>query len=146
MDISVSVEGHVPQPNFPAAIARANLSTGKAGVRAGRATLGTHRRTGATSAGLRVRTRPSEAAVEWYDGMPQALFLEEGTRPHEINPRNKQALWWPGLSHPISKVGPPVTKLHPGTPAYHWLETGITRSIPLFERFYTDRVMGEFDD
>src|SRR5829696_4222414 len=137
IDISVEVQGRVPNPNFGAAVSRANDSVGRAGIRAGRASLGVHRRTGATSAGLRYRRRPGE--VEWYDGVPQALFLEEGTPPHIIRPKSKKALYWDGLAHPVAFVK------HPGTPAYHWLEDGITRSVPLFERFYTDEVMDELD-
>lgn len=137
IDISVSVEGTIPNPNFSAAVNRANESVGRQGIRAGRASLGIHRKTGATSAGLRVRTRPQ--AVEWYDGVPQALFLEEGTRPHIIRPRHKKALFWEGAAHPVSFVR------HPGTPAYNWLSEGINRSVPLFERYYTDEVMEELD-
>lgn len=37
-------------------------------------------------------------------------FLEYGTRPHIINPRTKQALWWTGALHPVRRVR------HPGTP------------------------------
>lgn len=44
-----------------------------------------------------------------------AMFLEFGTSPHRIRPVVKQALWWPGLPHPIAYAD------HPGTPAYLWL-------------------------
>jgi hypothetical protein len=139
IDISVSVEGNIPSPNFASAVRRANESVGRQGIRAGRGALGIHRKTGATSAGLRYRTRPG--GVEWYDGVPQALFLEEGTRPHVIRPRRARALRWEGPSGPIF-----ATKVnHPGTPAYHWLSDGINRSVPLFERYYTDKVMEELD-
>jgi hypothetical protein len=37
-----------------------------------------------------------------------------GFGPRNIYPRVKRALWWPGLSHPIPMVGPPVTRVHPG--------------------------------
>lgn len=43
-------------------------------------------------------------------------FLEEGTRPHVIEPRSKQALYWPGASHPVRHVD------HPGTRALHIIE------------------------
>jgi len=42
-------------------------------------------------------------------------LLTTGTRPHMIYPRFKEALWWPGLGHPIPWVGPPYTRVHPGT-------------------------------
>jgi hypothetical protein len=32
----------------------------------------------------------------------------------------KKALYWPGLGHPISQVGPPVTAKHPGQKGTNW--------------------------
>lgn len=40
---------------------------------------------------------------------PHSVFLEFGTRPHEIRPRTAAALWWPGAPHPMARVW------HPGT-------------------------------
>ena len=40
-----------------------------------------------------------------------AGFVEFGTGPHIIRPRDKKALWWEGAAHPVSEVH------HPGTPA-----------------------------
>ena len=40
-----------------------------------------------------------------------ADHVEFGTDPHEIRPRTKRALWWPGADHPVAKVN------HPGTVA-----------------------------
>ena len=37
------------------------------------------------------------------------VFIELDTRPHEIRPKNKKALAWPGAAHPVKKV------MHPGT-------------------------------
>lgn len=37
------------------------------------------------------------------------VFIELDTRPHEITPLNKNALYWPGAMHPVKKV------MHPGT-------------------------------
>lgn len=39
-----------------------------------------------------------------------ALILEIGSAPHDIYPRIKQALFWPGASHPVSMVHHPGTK------------------------------------
>jgi hypothetical protein len=138
--VSVSVSGSIPRPHFASALLRAKESSGRAGVRAGRATLGIHRRTGATSQGLRFRIRPDE--VEWYDGTPQALFLEEGTKRHIIKPRNKKVLYWPE-----ARGGPVFAGRvnHPGTKPYHWLGEGIHRSVPLFVRFFEERVREELD-
>lgn len=42
-----------------------------------------------------------------------APYVEWGTRPHIIRPKNAQALWWPGAAHPVKVVH------HPGTPAHY---------------------------
>jgi hypothetical protein len=42
-----------------------------------------------------------------------AAYVEFGTRPHEIRPRVKRALWWEGAPHPMARVW------HPGTTATH---------------------------
>lgn len=39
----------------------------------------------------------------------KAAWIEFGTRPHEIRPRTKKALWWPGAPHPMARIW------HPGT-------------------------------
>lgn len=38
-----------------------------------------------------------------------STYVELGTAPHVITPRNKKALYWPGADHPVAKVN------HPGT-------------------------------
>ncbi|KOX10140.1 hypothetical protein [Nocardiopsis sp. NRRL B-16309] len=43
----------------------------------------------------------------------KSAWIEYGTRPHEIRPRNKKALYWPGAAHPVGKVD------HPGTAPTH---------------------------
>lgn len=41
----------------------------------------------------------------------KSAWLEDGTPPHIIRPRTKQALWYPGAPHPMALVH------HPGTRA-----------------------------
>lgn len=53
--------------------------------------------------------------AEIGSAVPYARFLEEGTRPHVIVPRSKQALFWRGAQHPVKRVN------HPGTRAYRVL-------------------------
>ncbi|MET8278275.1 hypothetical protein [Micromonospora sp. NPDC005174] len=48
-----------------------------------------------------------------------SLILEQGSRPHIIEPRRKQALAWPGVAHPVKRVH------HPGTPAMHILRNAL---------------------
>ena len=38
-----------------------------------------------------------EMAVMVYNKLPYAKYLEEGTKPHDIYPKNKKALAWPGM-------------------------------------------------
>ncbi|MYL45052.1 hypothetical protein GLV94_05305 [Virgibacillus halodenitrificans] len=40
-------------------------------------------------------------------------YLEEGTPPHVIRPKNKKALYWYGASHPVKEVHHPGTKAQP---------------------------------
>jgi hypothetical protein len=46
------------------------------------------------------------------DGVPYGIYQEFGTKGgYPIYPKNKKALWWQGLAHPI-----PMVKDHPGVP------------------------------
>lgn len=45
-------------------------------------------------------------------GVAYGRYLEEGTPPHLIKPKNKKALFWRGAAHPVKVVR------HPGTKAY----------------------------
>ncbi|MFE3004242.1 MULTISPECIES: HK97 gp10 family phage protein [unclassified Streptomyces] len=42
-----------------------------------------------------------------------AEAVENGTGPHRIYPRTKQALYWPGAAHPVAYVDHPGTAPHP---------------------------------
>lgn len=39
-----------------------------------------------------------------------AIFVHEGTAPHEIVPKRKLALFWEGAAHPVKRVHHPGTK------------------------------------
>jgi hypothetical protein len=41
---------------------------------------------------------------------PYAGYVIGGTRAHDIYPRDKQALFWPGARHPVTHVHHPGTK------------------------------------
>ncbi|GAB2695925.1 HK97 gp10 family phage protein [Kitasatospora kifunensis] len=47
------------------------------------------------------------------DGRTYAAYVELGTRPHEIRPVRKQALFWAGAAHPVGKVDHPGTRPMP---------------------------------
>lgn len=80
-----------------------------------------HRKTGEYGRSFhteRVRIR-GQAAVRLLNTSDHAALLEFGTRPHVIEPKNKQALAWPGGRHPVRRVN------HPGTPALHLMRNGL---------------------
>lgn len=66
----------------------------------------------------RTRIR-GQAAVQLVNTSDHADILERGTRPHIIEPKNKQALAWPGGRHPVARVH------HPGTPALHIMRSAL---------------------
>lgn len=80
-----------------------------------------HRKTGEYGRSFKTeRTRVrGKAAVRLVNTSAHAEYLEFGTGPHVIEPKNKQALAWPGGRHPVKRVN------HPGTPAYHILRNAL---------------------
>lgn len=51
--------------------------------------------------------------------LDRAIWMEEGTRPHVIRPKNAKALFWPGAEHPWALVN------HPGTMAQPFLRPAL---------------------
>ncbi|GGN39481.1 hypothetical protein FHR83_006712 [Actinoplanes campanulatus] len=80
-----------------------------------------HRDTGEYHNSFRTeRTRiRGMAAVQVVNDSDHAVILENGSRPHVIEPKNKKALAWPGARHPVRRVN------HPGTPALHVLRRAL---------------------
>jgi hypothetical protein len=66
----------------------------------------------------RTRIR-GQAAVQVVNDAPHSMIVEFGSGPHVIEPKNKQALAWPGGRHPVKRVN------HPGTPAFHVLRRAL---------------------
>jgi hypothetical protein len=60
-----------------------------------------------------VEKRGSEIATYLSHGVEYGRYLEEGTEPHVIRPKNKKALYWYGANHPVKKVNHPGTKAQP---------------------------------
>jgi hypothetical protein len=80
-----------------------------------------HRKTGEYGRSFRmerVRIR-GQAAVRLVNTAPHSAILEHGSRPHVIEPKDKQALAWPGGRHPVRRVN------HPGTPALHLMRNAL---------------------
>jgi Ser-tRNA(Ala) deacylase AlaX len=73
-----------------------------------------------------------------YVSNSQATYFDcvvDGTRPHDIKPKNGQALYWPGASYPVKVVH------HPGTKANPYLDKAFDKIGPdvdrVVERFYS---------
>jgi hypothetical protein len=49
------------------------------------------------------------SATGGADGKTYAAYVELGTKPHVILPKEKKALFWEGAEHPVGKVN------HPGS-------------------------------
>jgi hypothetical protein len=46
----------------------------------------------------------------WFPRASYAPYVEFGTKPHVILPKDKKALSWPGAAHPVARVNHPGTK------------------------------------
>lgn len=71
-------------------------------------------RTGHARQGLHggVDIRGDQLVLYLSHGVEYGIYLELGTRPHEIRPKSKKALYWSGAEHPVRSV------MHPGTKSY----------------------------
>lgn len=69
-----------------------------------------------------------QAAMEglqlvWKPTASYARFVEFGTAPHMIYPKDKQALYWEGAQHPVKSV------FHPGTQADDYMGRIMAASV-----------------
>jgi hypothetical protein len=60
--------------------------------------------------------------LRWFPTASYAPYVEFGTKPHTILPKDKKALFWPGAAHPVRRVN------HPGTKPNQFMERIITES------------------
>ncbi|WP_107357254.1 HK97 gp10 family phage protein [Rhodopseudomonas palustris] len=60
--------------------------------------------------------------LRWFPTADYAPYVEFGTKPHIILPKNKRALFWPTAAHPVRVVH------HPGTKPNKFMERIIDRS------------------
>jgi hypothetical protein len=67
----------------------------------------------------RFRARGGAGGVRVTATDPKAIIIELGSRAHDIEPKDKKALAWPGGGHPVKRVH------HPGTPAQHILRDAL---------------------
>jgi len=61
----------------------------------------------ARASGLRGEIGPN------LDITPYAIWVNSGTGPYIIRPKNKKALYWKGALHPVRKVNHPGIKANP---------------------------------
>ncbi|MHB0740847.1 hypothetical protein [Peptostreptococcus anaerobius] len=57
-------------------------------------------------------------------GVDYGGILEEGSSPHVIRPKSKQALYWDGAEHPVKMVN------HPGTSKYNGIRSTVESEAP----------------
>lgn len=98
----------------------------------------TPKRSGRTAASVLASISGGGSRVLGVFGSDYPVFeyLERGTGPHTIEPRFKQALFWPTARHPVRSVR------HPGTSAQHILE----RSAQVAGAVAKDRLGGVFGE
>jgi len=56
------------------------------------------------------RAEVTAGMLRWFPTASYAPFVEFGTKPHVILPKEKLALYWPGAAHPVKKVNHPGSK------------------------------------
>ena len=86
--------------------------------------------------GLKGSVRPTithlRATIEPHK--EYAIFVHEGTRPHDIHPVRKKALYWKGALHPVMSVH------HPGTKANRFMERGLDNSKSKIEKTFKEAI------
>lgn len=61
----------------------------------------------------------NEYTIYTSHGVEYGEYLEDGTPPHVIRPKNKKALYWKGAAHPVKQVN------HPGTKGFNTIENAM---------------------
>jgi hypothetical protein len=59
------------------------------------------------------RAEMTTGMLRWFPTASYAPFVEFGTKPHVILPKDKKALYWPGAAHPVARVNHPGSKSNP---------------------------------
>lgn len=65
---------------------------------------------------------------------PYGIAVEFGTRPHDIYPVNKKALYWSGALHPVRHV------FHPGTNPQPFMLPAFQNNIDVVQQIFQDAV------
>jgi len=74
-----------------------------------------NRRTGHTGESIQAEFKDVPGGAEAQVGPESEVgpWIEFGTEPHTILPKNRQALFWEGAEHPVKRVEHPGTKPRP---------------------------------
>jgi hypothetical protein len=70
------------------------------------------------------RAELTTGMLRWFPTASYAPFVEFGTKPHTILPKNAEALYWPGADHPVKRVN------HPGTKPNAFMERIVAAAQP----------------
>lgn len=70
------------------------------------------------------RAEMTTGMLRWFPTASYAPYVEFGTAPHVILPKDKKALYWPGAAHPVKRVN------HPGTKANDFMGRIISSAQP----------------
>lgn len=94
-----------------------------------------NKRSGAMAGSLTYKKGKTSKGIMFEAGswsIPYTLFMEEGTKPHTITPKNAPRLvfFWPKAG----KVMHLKSVNHPGTKPYGFLKEGLERAMNMWER------------
>lgn len=81
----------------------------------------------------------SASATLTFAAVDYARFVIDGTAPHEIRPRNKKALFWPGAEHPVGLVH------HPGTRANDFVARALVPLLPEIQAAMDAAIAAQFE-
>lgn len=76
-------------------------------------------------------TSQSDTEIVIQSPAEYVVYQNYGTRAHDIFPKNKKALYWPGAEHPVKMVH------HPGIEGKHFVEDSIEATMPRLQEFFT---------
>lgn len=86
------------------------------------------------TAGYTVRARTATGG----EASAYAVFVHEGTSPHEIRATSANALFWPGAAHPVKAV------MHPGAAANRFMAEPLIANRALLREFVRRSVAAQF--
>jgi HK97 gp10 family phage protein len=73
------------------------------------------------------------------DEAPYGIFIEYGTKPHEINPTNKKALFWNGAINPYKRV------MHPGSKANPFMTPALENNVNTIQAYFEKAIQNLFN-